>query len=43
MGNNNIMRLALGNSVENEIFEKISHLAEKIQNECALLYKIDGR
>eukprot|EP00392_Amoebophrya_sp_AT5.2_P012889 g12996.t1 len=37
MGNNNVIKLALGNSPANEIADKIHYLGEKIQGECALL------
>ncbi|CAD7944279.1 unnamed protein product [Amoebophrya sp. A25] len=37
MGNNNVMRLALGTDSDSEIADKIAHLGEKIGGECALL------
>jgi len=37
MGNNNVMKLAVGTEADNEIAEKIHHLGEKIAGDCAIL------
>lgn len=38
MGKNNVMKLALGNAVENEVADKIHQLSDEISGSCALLF-----